>query len=129
MPGASSQLGTGQTRNSDMDEISHRTGARKRLPNRRGAIAFELKHAGHRFRAHVGCFSNGSPGELFLDAAKQNSGLDALAADAAILISLLLQHGSTATAIGHALRRSPNGMAASLIGAAVDRLSALEKAP
>jgi hypothetical protein len=127
MPGASSQLGTGQTRNSGMDEICHRAGARKRLPNRRGAIAFELNHAGHRFRAHVGCFSNGSPGELFLDAAKQNSGLDALAADAAILISL--QHGSTAAASGHALRRSPDGMAASLIGAAVDRLSALEKAP
>ena len=52
---------------------------------------------------HVGCFSNGSPGELFLDAAKQNSGLDALAADAAILISLLLQHGSTAAAIGLAI--------------------------
>jgi hypothetical protein len=107
-----------------VNEISHRAAERKRLPNRRGAIAFELEHAGHRFRAHVGCFANGSPGELFLDATKQNSGLDALAADAAILIPLLLQHGATPAEIGHTLRRSPNGVAASLIGAAVDRLAA-----
>jgi hypothetical protein len=110
-----------------MDAISHRAGARKRLPNRRGAIAFELEHGGHRFRAHVGCFANGSPGELFLDAAKQNSGLDALAADAAILISLLLQHGATPAEIGHALRRSPNDAPASLIGAVVDELHATER--
>jgi len=43
----------------------------------------------------IGRFPDGVQGEVFLDAAKQNSALDALAADAAILISLLLQHGAT----------------------------------
>jgi hypothetical protein len=45
------------------------------------------------------------------------------AADSAILISLLLQYDATPAEIGHALRRAPNGSAASLIGAVVDRLA------
>jgi hypothetical protein len=100
---------------------------RQRLPNRRSAIAFEIEHAGHRYRMHVGHFCDGAIGEVFIDSAKQNSALDAFGADAAILISLLLQHGADLSEIGHALRRSPDGVAASLIGAAVDRLAALER--
>jgi hypothetical protein len=96
---------------------------RRRLPQRRGAIAVELEHAGHRFRMQIGCFPDGALGEVFLDAAKQNSALDAFAADAAILLSLLLQYGATLGEIGHALRRAPDGTAASLVGAVVDRLA------
>jgi hypothetical protein len=59
---------------------------------------------------------------VFLDAAKQDSALDGFAADCAILISLLLQHSATPAEIGHALRRAPDGGAASLIGVVVDRL-------
>jgi hypothetical protein len=96
---------------------------RRRLPQRRGAIAVELKHAGHQFRMQIGCFPDGTLGEVFLDTTKQNSDLDAFAADAAILVSLLLQHGATPAEIGHALRRTPDGTAASLVGAVVDRLA------
>jgi hypothetical protein len=101
--------------------------ARRRLPHRRGAVALDLEHAGHRYRLHVGYFPDGTLGEVFLDAAKQNSTLDAFAADAAILVSLLLQVGVLPVEIGHALRRSPDGTAASLIGAVVDRLSVTDK--
>jgi hypothetical protein len=97
--------------------------ARRRLPHRRGAVALDIEHAGHRYRMHVGYFPDGAVGEVFLDAAKQNSALDAFAADAAILLSLLLQHGATLGEIGHALRRAPDGTAASLVGAVVDRLA------
>jgi hypothetical protein len=100
--------------------------ARRRLPHRRGAVALDIEHADHRYRMHVGYFPDGAVGEVFLDAAKQNSTLDAFAADAAILLSLLLQHGATPAEIGHALRRSPNGAPASLIGAVVDELHATE---
>jgi hypothetical protein len=99
---------------------------RRRLPQRRGAIAVELEHAGHHFRMQIGCFPDGVLGEVFIDAAKPNSTLDAFAADAAILVSLLLQHGATPAEIGHALRRAPDGAAASLIGAVVDRLAEME---
>ena len=96
---------------------------RRRLPQRRGAIAVEIEHAGHHFRMQIGASRTAALGEVFLDAAKQNSGLDAFAADAAILVSLLLQHGATPAEIGHALRRAPDGTAASLVGAVVDRLA------
>jgi hypothetical protein len=101
--------------------------ARRRLPHRRGAVALDIEHADHRYRMHVGYFPDGAVGEVFLDAAKQNSMLDAFAADAAILLSLLLQHGAASPEIGHALRRSPNGAPASLIGAVVDELHATER--
>jgi hypothetical protein len=97
--------------------------ARRRLPQRRGAIAVELEHAGHHFRMQVGHFPDGALAEVFVDAAKPDSALDALAADSAILISLLLQHNATPSEIRHALRRAPDGTAASLVGAVVDRLA------
>src|SRR5436309_9766463 len=81
--------------------------ARRRLPHRRGAVALDIEHAGHRYRMHVGYFSDGAVGEVFLDAGKRDSTLDALAADATVLLSLLLQHGAPPVEIGHALRRSP----------------------
>jgi hypothetical protein len=100
--------------------------ARERLPNRRNAFAFGLEHGGLRFRAHVGFFQSGKVGEVFLDAAKPDSAIDAFGADAAILISLLLQRGAPLDEIGHALRRAPNGSPASLIGQVIDQLSTLE---
>ena len=88
---------------------------------------FNLNTGDQCYRAQVGHFPDtGSIAEIFIDAAKPNSALDAFAADAAILISLLLQHGSSLAEIGHALRRSPNGEPASLIGAVVDELQQME---
>jgi hypothetical protein len=103
--------------------------ARRRLPHRRSAVALDIEHAGHHYRMHVGYFPDGAVGEVFLDATKQNSTLDAFAADAAILLSLLLQYGTTPAEVGHALRRSPNGAPASLIGAVVDELHATVRRP
>ena len=101
--------------------------ARRRLPMRRGAVALELEHGGHRFRLQIGRYPEGALGEVFVDMHKGGSTLDALAADAAILISLLLQHGASPGEIGHALRRFPNGAPASLIGAVVDELHGIER--
>jgi hypothetical protein len=101
--------------------------ARRRLPHRRGAVALDIEHAGHRYRIHVGYFPDGAVGEVFVDTTKQSSTLYALAADAAVLLSLLLQHGALPAEIGHALRRSPNGAPASLIGAVVDELHGTER--
>jgi hypothetical protein len=100
---------------------------RRRLGNRRLAVAFEFQHRDQRYRAQICPFPDGSGiAELFLDTAKPDSALDAFAADAAILISLLLQHGSSVSEIGHALRRCPNGEPASLVGAVVDCLRQME---
>jgi hypothetical protein len=101
--------------------------ARRRLTHRRGAVALDIEHAGHHYRMHVGYFPDGAVGEVFRNATKQNSMPDAFAADAAILNSLLLQHGALPAEIGHALRRSPNGAPVSLIGSVVDELHATER--
>src|SRR5262245_55089817 len=98
---------------------------RHRLPMRRMAVALDLEHGGHRFRLQIGRYADGALAEVFVDMHKGGSTLDAFAADAAILISLLLQYGASPAEIGHALRRAPNGEPASLIGAVVDLLRAL----
>lgn len=98
---------------------------RQRLANRRAAVAFDFGHDGQTYRGHVGFFSDGSPAELFLDSKKPNSAVDAFGADAAILLSLLLQHGATLAEIGHALRRTSQGGPATVIGAAVDAVEAV----
>jgi hypothetical protein len=59
----------------------------------------------------------------------QNSMLDPLAADAAALLSMLLQHGALAAKIGHALRRIPDGASARLIGAVVDAAIRWDSSP
>ncbi len=87
---------------------------------RRGAAALDLEHGGHRFRLQIGRYPDGVLGEVFVDMHKGGSTLDALAADAAILISLLLQHGASPAEIGHALRHAPDGAPASLVGAVAD---------
>jgi hypothetical protein len=103
--------------------------ARNRLPNRRGAVAFNFAHRGMWFRAHVGFFPDGRPAELFLNAEKQNSALDGFGSDAAILLSLCLQRGANLAEIGHSLKRNPDGSPASVIGEAVDALLKLEGRP
>jgi hypothetical protein len=100
--------------------------SRRDLSQRRRATASCFEHTGLRFRAHVGYFPDDSPGEIFLDCSKQNSAIDAVACDVAILISLLLQHGASPAAISHALRRTTSGAPASLLGAAVDHLQSVE---
>lgn len=96
------------------------------LPARRDAdaIRFEDRN-GHVFRIHVGFYDSGSIGEVFINAEKTDSAIDALGGDTAILLSLLLQHGATFAAIGHALRRNPTGSRASFIGEVVDHLTQL----
>jgi hypothetical protein len=98
---------------------------RRRLPNKRAALAVSFEHNAIRYRAHIGFFDDGAPAELFVDAvARPNSAVDAFAADASILISLLLQTGSTVAEISHSLRRNPDGSPASVIGQAVAALLA-----
>lgn len=100
------------------------------LPNRRHGESFPFLYEGHGFRVTIGCdpqqlieTGSAAPLEVFVNADRVDSGLDALAGDVAILISLLLQHGAEPKAIGHALRRNPNHSRASLVGALVDCVS------
>jgi ribonucleoside-diphosphate reductase alpha chain len=48
--------------------------------------------------------------------------MSALARDAAITLSIALQHGVTADSIRNAITRESNGIAAGLVGAVLDHL-------
>ena len=99
--------------------------ARKRLLNRRRSETIAVEMAGHRFLATVGFYPDGEVGEIFLNAARGSSGIDAFAADAAILASLALQHGASLDELRHALKHDSSGRAASPIGAALDQVAVL----
>jgi hypothetical protein len=94
--------------------------ARNRLPNRRLAETIAFERDGSQYCLTIGYFPDGSVGEVFLNADRGDSLLDVLTSDAAILVSLALQHGCGIETIAHALKRDARGTAASPIGAALD---------
>lgn len=78
---------------------------RQRLPNRRASERFSISHDGVPYLVTLSRFDDGRPAEIFLDAHKPDSALAVHANDAAVLASLLLQHGVDAAVI----RRSISG--------------------
>ena len=118
------------------------TSTRQRLPNRRPAHTEALEVAGQSFTATVGFDpESGLPRELFLTAGKEGSMLNALLADAAVVISIALQNGVPAAALAKSIGRLPAGpvapagldhapvqkVPASPIGAALDLLRRFEE--
>jgi hypothetical protein len=107
--------------------------SRRRLPNRRPAVTEEIEVADMPLTATVGFDPAGRPAEVFLSGAKDGSGLAAILADAAVVISIALQHGIPAIALGKSLSRVPetiDGPAtapASPIGAALNLLARYER--
>jgi hypothetical protein len=76
---------------------------RQRLPNRRANSSFSFEYEGHQYRATAGRFADGRLAEIFLDTDKLNTPLQSNAQTAAILSSLLLQHGVAAEVIRHSV--------------------------
>jgi hypothetical protein len=66
-------------------------------------VRFSFTHAGRLYSATLSKFADGQIGEIFIDAHKPDSELAVHANDAAVLASLLLQHGVTAAAIRHSI--------------------------
>ena len=117
--------------------------ARQRLPNRRPSHTETLEVDGQTFTATVGFDECGRSREVFMVAGKEGSMLNALLADAAVVISIALQHGIPAAALAKSIGRRPAGpvapadlespqpgrVPASPIGAALDLVSAFERGP
>ncbi len=117
------------------------TATRTRLPNRRPAVTETLEVAGQCFEATIGFDpATGQPRELFLAGAKDGSALAAILDDAAVVISVALQHNVPAEALAKSVGRMPAGpvapadldrtpdqrVPASPIGAALDRVARWE---
>lgn len=99
--------------------------ARHRLPNRRFREGFDLRHGNVDYHVCVGRDWDGSTGsgdirELFLSTRKlSGTDTDALARDAGLLFSLLLQYGCP-VAILAALTRGNSGRPAGVLGRAIE---------
>ncbi|MGY2988720.1 hypothetical protein [Bradyrhizobium sp. USDA 4508] len=77
---------------------------RRRLPNKRLSVAFNFECEGFRYRATASRFADGTLAEIFLDTDKLDTPLQTNAETAAVLVSLLLQHGVSVETIRHSIR-------------------------
>jgi ribonucleoside-diphosphate reductase alpha chain len=77
--------------------------ARKTLSTRRFNRSLPVECEGHTYRATAGWFDDGQLAEIFLDTGKFGTALQANADTAAILTSLLLQHGVSPDVILHSI--------------------------
>jgi hypothetical protein len=99
--------------------------ARSTLPARRRAETFPVKHGGQNteFQVTLGYYQDGRVGEVFISGAKAGSGVEAVARDGAVLLSIALQFGVPLETIKHAITREGDGAPSTIIGAVVDRLT------
>lgn len=101
---------------------------RKRLPNLRPSFNFTIDFQGEKYDVTVGLHQTGDIGDLFINrirdrtASKLSPMLDGVCRDAALLISLAIQHGADLENIRHALTRDDDNEPATIIGAIVDHL-------
>ena len=81
---------------------------RRRLPNRRPSETRILTVGNHTFTATIGFDpEDGRPREVFLDGAKSGGELAAILGDAAVIISIALQHGISAATLAKTISREP----------------------
>jgi hypothetical protein len=95
---------------------------RRRLPNRRAAELYDLEFKRGRYTIGVSCFPDGNLAEAFIHSSKASCDLADAARDAAVTLSLALQHGTPADAIRAAVTREANGSPAGIVGAVLDLL-------
>jgi hypothetical protein len=96
---------------------------RRRLPNRRLHEILEFEFRGLAYSAGIGRYENGDLAEVFLECSKAQSQSAADARDAAICLSIALQHGVPAEAIRSAVTRDSQGQPSGIVGAALDLLA------
>ena len=101
---------------------------RVRLPHRRFAETVALEHGGARFMVTIGFYPDGRPGEVFTHGARSGSNLDALLADACVVVSCLIQHGAEQRDLASSMGRLGNAEPASVIGAVLDLVAAASAA-
>lgn len=96
---------------------------RRRLPNRRSHETITFFFRGLAYTAGVGRFHDGSLAEVFIDCAKGSTPVAADARDAAVTLSIALQHGVPPEAIRAAVTRESDGSTSGIVGAVLDLLA------
>ena len=108
--------------------------ARERLPNRRESSINRIEHAmpeggGFVLEVAVAHFNDGRVAEVFVTdpGTKSGSLLAAILNDAAITISLFLQHGGRIDDLAKSLGRYDNGVPVSPLGVVADLAMEIER--
>jgi hypothetical protein len=96
---------------------------RRRLQQRRRAETFDLTFRNQLITITTGFYADDTPGEVFISIGKPGTDIASVARDAAVLLSLALQHGVDVATIAHAITRDSSGAAASILGAIVDAIA------
>jgi hypothetical protein len=97
---------------------------RRVLPQRRRCETFDLDFGGLA-RDHtitVGYYDDDAIGEVFINGGKSGELVEAIARDAAVILSLALQYGAELDNIQSAITRDAQGHAQSIIGIVIDQL-------
>jgi hypothetical protein len=103
---------------------------RSRLPNRRASLTATAAwptNGSNFVHVSVGFAPDGAIAEVFARAARPESGIDLVADDAGVLVSLLLQHGVRLRDITHSLGRLPDGNPASVVALVADTALKIER--
>lgn len=93
---------------------------RRTLAPRRPTASITVRWLGQRFAVSFGRFPDGKPAEVFIAGAKPANDMQALASDAALLLSLALQYGAPLEVISNAVGREEGGTPQSIIGIVAD---------
>lgn len=95
---------------------------REALPGRRSCENLKIEANGVFMIMTVGYYPDGRPGEVFVSDIKSGVTADAISRDAAVMLSLALQHGIELDVMAKAVTRDGAGKASSFMGALIDQL-------
>ena len=99
---------------------------RQRLPNRRPAQRLTFWFKGLEYSCGIGYYSNGDYGEIFISCGKSGSDAQILMLEAAVLASLLFQHGGKAKELHSAMPKTDRGEPEGPIGTLLELLAKAE---
>lgn len=89
---------------------------RTRLDDRRYCETWNSIYEGIPFSVSYGRDKDGQIKEVFINAAKIGSQIEAMMNDMATAVSIALQTGNTPSDLYKSMRRNPNGQPASMLG-------------
>lgn len=96
---------------------------RQNLPARRASETLEFEADGLRYIATIGRYDDGRPGEIFVNAARLDTGVDVAISDAAVAVSIALQYGVPVDVLAHAMKRDATGKPRGPLGHVLDLLA------
>jgi len=96
---------------------------RTRLPNRRPSVVLDFYFDGQHYHGSYSPYLDGRPAEVFLNAARVGSPMQAIAKGYATVASLALQHGCPLDVIRKALPKNDDGSPSEPMGMFLDMVA------